>query len=139
MAIHPYLFFSGTCRDAMTRYQEVLGGELDVMTNADAPPGEGMGPEHADLVLHANLTLPDGSLIMASDDPGGDGSGVKGAGVYWGTGDLAEAQRVFEALAEGGEVQMPWGEVFWAPGFGTCVDRFGVSWMISGEPTDAPS
>lgn len=139
MALYPYLYFSGTCREAMTRYQEVFGGELDIMSNADAPPGEGMGAEHDDLIMHAALILPDGDMLMASDDPSGDGGPKRGVSPYWGTTDADEARRVFEALAEGGEVQMPYGEVFWAPGFGTCIDRFGVPWMIGAEPAEAPA
>ncbi len=135
MSLHPYLFFSGTCREAMTRYQEVLGGELEIMTTADMPPGEDPGMEMApDAVMHASLTLPEGAMIMASDDPTGDASGVKGVALYLSYRQLDEVRRVFEALAEGGEVQMPLEPVFWSPLFGACVDRYGVSWMLSGEP-----
>lgn len=133
MSLHPYLFFSGTAREAMTRYQEVLGGKLEIMATADMPPGEsdmGMAPE---AVMHAALTLDDGSLIMASDDPTGDGAGVKGVALHLGYTDLDEVRRVFDALADGGEVQMPLEPVFWSPLFGACVDRFGVSWMLSAE------
>lgn len=137
MSLHPYLFFSGTAREAMTRYQAVLGGELEIMAASDAPAGEDLGMELApDSVMHASLTLPDGSLIMGSDDPTGDGSGVKGIALHLGYRDLDEVRRVFAALAEGGEVQMPLERVFWSPLFGACVDRFGVSWMLSGEPEE---
>jgi PhnB protein len=134
MPLHPYLFFSGTAREAMTRYQEVLGGELEMMAAAEMPPGEDPGmPMAPDAVMHAALTLGDGTLILASDDPTGDGAGVKGVALHLSYGDLAEVRRVFDALAEGGEVQMPLEPVFWSPLFGACVDRFGVSWMLSGE------
>jgi PhnB protein len=86
-----------------------------------------------DAVMHAALTLPDGSLIMGSDDPTGDGGGVKGVALHLSYEDLDEVRRAFDALAEGGEVQMPLEPVFWSPLFGACVDRFGVSWMLSGE------
>lgn len=134
MALYPYLFFSGTAREAMTRYQEVLGGQLDVMLVADAPPDSTDGMEMApDAVMHAALTLDDGTMILASDDPTGDGAGVKGIALHLSFDDLDHVRRVFDALAEGGEVQMPLAEVFWSPLFGACVDRFGVSWMLSGE------
>jgi len=134
MPLHPYLFFSGTAREAMTRYQEVLGGELEVMAFSEMPPGEEPGMEMApDAVMHAGLTLGDGTLIMASDDPTGDGSGVKGVALHLSFADLDEVRRVFDELAAGGEVQMPLEPVFWSPLFGACVDRFGVSWMLSGE------
>jgi PhnB protein len=134
MALHPYLFFTGTAREAMTRYQEVLGGELDLMTMAEMPPGEDPGMEMApDAVMHAGLAFGDGELIMASDDPTGDGAGVKGVALHLSFADHDEVRRVFDALAEGGEVQMPLEAVFWSPLFGACVDRFGVSWMLSAE------
>jgi PhnB protein len=134
MSLHPYLFFSGTAREAMTRYQQVLGGQLEIMAFSDMPPGEQPGMEMApDAVMHAALTLDDGSLIMASDDPTGDGGGVKGVALHLSDADLDEVRRMFDALSEGGEVQMPLEPVFWSPLFGACVDRFGVSWMLSGE------
>lgn len=134
MSLHPYLFFSGTARQAMTRYQSVLGGELEIMAASEMPEGEDPGMEMApESVMHAALTLPDGALIMGSDDPTGDGSGVKGVALHLSYEDHDEVHRVFDALAEGGEVQMPLEPVFWSPLFGACVDRFGVSWMLSAE------
>lgn len=136
MSIHPYLFFSGTCREAMTRYHEILGGELDVMTFADLPEGEEGPPMEVagEMVMHAAIALGD-DLIMASDDPTGDGAGVKGMSINLTLDDQAEARRVFEALADGGEIEMPLGETFWSPCFGSCVDRFGVPWMVNVEPS----
>jgi len=137
MALHPYLFFSGTAREAMTRYHEILGGDLEIMAFSERPAGEDPGVDMApDAVMHAALTFGDGELLMASDDPTGDGAGVKGAALHLSFADLDEVRRVFDALAEGGEVQMPLEPSFWSPLFGTCVDRFGVSWMLSGEADD---
>lgn len=135
MSLHPYLFLSNTCREAMTRYAEILGGELEIMTVADMPPGEEPppGPPNPDLVIHAALTFGDGDLLMASDDPTGDGAGMKGAAVNITLSDRDEATRIFDALAEGGDIQMPMGETFWSPLFGMCVDRFGVAWMVDVE------
>jgi PhnB protein len=133
MSLYPYLFFSGTAREAMTTYQRVLGGELEIMAFSELPDGEDPGMEMApDAVMHAALTLPDGALIMGSDDPTGDGAGVKGVALHLEYDDQDQVRRVFDALAEGGEVQMPLEPVFWSPLFGACVDRFGVSWMLSG-------
>lgn len=132
MSLHPYLFFTHTAREAMTRYQEILGGQLDIMSFADLPEGENPpfdAPD--DMVVHAALTFGEGDLLMASDDPTGDGSGVKGAAINITLADQDEARRIFEALADGGEVQMPLGETFWSPLFGSCVDRYGVSWMVN--------
>jgi PhnB protein len=133
MAIHPYLFFSGNCREAFTRYQEIFGGELELMTASDAPEGENWPADQPDLIMHAALTFED-NLLMASDDPTGDGGPVKGIAVNYSTGDIAEADRVFEALAKDGNITMPLAETFWSPNFGMCVDEFGTPWMINVEP-----
>ena len=134
MALYPYLFFTNTTREAMTRYHEILGGQLDIMNFTDLPASE-ESPFDApdDFVVHAALTFADGDRLMASDDPTGDGAGVKGAAVNITLDDPDEARRIFEALAEGGSVGMALGETFWSPLFGSCVDRFGVAWMVNVE------
>ena len=137
MSLHPYLFFSGTCRDAMTRYQEVFGGQLDIMDMSSAPEGETMPGATPDMIMHAALTFDDGALLMASDDPSGDGSGVQGASINHTLTDEADARRIFEALAEGGTIEMPLEATFWSPLFGSVVDRFGVSWMVNVEGEEA--
>lgn len=131
MAIHAYRFFSNNCREAMTRYQEILGGDLEVMSGGDMPPGEEMPDDFPpDAVMHASITLPDGGLLMASDDPSGDGGPVKGVSLYYTAESVDDAERIFGELADGGSVDMPLEEVFWALRFGSCTDRFGTSWMI---------
>jgi PhnB protein len=136
MALYPYLFLSGTCREAFTRYQEVFGGELVLLPMSDMPSEEGMeegmAASHPDLIMHAALTF-DGQLLMGSDDPTGDGGPMRGISVNYTAPDVADVKRVFDALADGGEVTMPLSETFWAPLFGVCVDRFGVPWMVNAE------
>jgi PhnB protein len=122
----PYLTFGGNCRQAFTRYQEILGGELSIMGMDEVPDHE-PPPEQVDLVMHAALSF-GGTLLMASDDP--DFDGVRGMAVSLSVDSANEAERVFAALAEGGEVQMPLGAVFWSPAFGMCTDRFGTPWMV---------
>lgn len=131
MSFHPYLFFSdGRCAEAFQRYHEIFGGELQVMTHADLPEGAepmpGAEPHH---VMHAAVTVGDG-LLMGSDDPTGDGGPKVGIAATYVAPDAQEGKRVFGALAEGGEVQMPFEPTFWSAGFGACVDRWGVSWMV---------
>ena len=139
MSLHPYLTFSGTTREAMARYHQILGGRLDVMTFGDIPEGEDLPPGiPGDLIMHASLFFGDGDRLMASDDPSGDGSGVKGVSLNITLHDQAEGRRIFEALADGGTITMPLEATFWAPLFGVCIDRFGVSWMVNvEEATDA--
>jgi len=134
MPFNPYLFFGGNCREAFTRYQEVFGGELVLLTMKDAPPGaHPVAPEHADLIIHAALMF-EGHLLMASDDPTTEDFGpVQGMMVSFSTPDAGEAKRVFEALAEGGTVTAPIGETFFSPAWGMCTDQFGTPWMIGAD------
>jgi PhnB protein len=138
MAFHAYLFFGGNCRDAFTRYQEIFGGDLVLLPMKDAPSEEAVPADQADLIIHAALTS-DGNLLMASDDPTTDGFGpVQGMMVSYTAADVDETKRVFEALADGGEVTQPPTETFFSPMFGMCVDRFGTPWMINTEaPTES--
>ncbi len=136
MSMHPYLYFTNTARAAMTRYHEILGGHLDILGIEAMPAADAdqMPFEVPDgFVMHAALKLDNGDLLLASDDPTGDGQGVKGMAINITLDDQAEARRIFEAFAEGGEVGMALGETFWAPLFGTCTDRFGVNWMVNVE------
>ena len=136
MAFHPYLYFGGNCRDAFTRYQEIFGGEHVLLRMKDVPAGEPVPAGQADLIMHAALKVGD-DLLMASDDPTTDSFGpVQGMQVNYAVGDVDEAKRVFEALADGGQVTLPAAATFWSPMFGMCVDRFGTPWMIS---ADAPA
>lgn len=137
MALHPYLFFGGTCREAFTRYKEIFGGELVLITLNDmpseAPP---VSEEQGELIMHAALMFGD-SLLMGSDDPTTDSFGpVQGMQVNYAVPEVDEARRAFEALAEGGEIRQPIGPTSWSPAFGMCVDRFGTPWMVS---ADAPA
>ena len=132
MAIRPYLAFAGNCREAFTRYQAVLGGELTMLAAADAPPGTGPAPDAVapDAVMHAVL-LVGGETLFGADDLSGQFDGkVHGMCVSYSLADPAEAARVFDALADGGEVQMPMGPRFFSPAFGMCTDRFGIPWMV---------
>jgi PhnB protein len=130
MAFRPYLFFGGNCRDAFTRYQEVFGGELTLLTMKDAPGQDAPPPEIADMIIHAALTI-GGDLLMASDDPTTDTFGpVQGMMVSYDAADVGDAKRVFEALAEGGTVTQALEPTFFSAGFGMCVDRFGTPWMV---------
>jgi len=132
MAFRPYLAFAGNCREAFTRYQEIFGGELVLLTMADTPADAGPPPEGvpSDAIMHAALTNGD-ELLMGADDPSGGFDGtVHGMCVTHSLSDAGDAKRVFDALTEGGEVQQPLAETFFSPAFGMCRDRFGTPWMI---------
>lgn len=138
MALHPYLMFGGNCREAFTRYEQIFGGGLQLLPMSEMPSDQPVPPEKADLVMHAALTF-EGNLLMGSDDPTGNFQGVHGMHVSCTVADVAEAERVFEALADGGEVTMPIAETFWSPRFGMCVDRFGTPWMVNVEAPEQSS
>jgi PhnB protein len=136
MAFHPYLFFGGNCRQAFTRYQEIFGGELILLPMKDVPPEQQMPGAEGDLIIHAALKAGD-DLLMGSDDPTTDKFGpVQGMQVTYSTPDVSEAQRVFDALADGGQITAPAGPTFFSPLFGMCVDSFGTPWMVT---ADAPA
>jgi len=131
MAFHPYLFFGGNCREAFDRYKEIFGGEVFIMTMNDMPSDDPVPAEQRDLIAHAALTSGE-QVLMGSDDPTSESFGpVQGMQVNYDVDDVAEARRVFAALAEGGTTTMPIAETSWSPAFGMCVDRFGTPWMIS--------
>jgi PhnB protein len=133
MAFYPYLFFGGNCREAFDCYKEIFGGELFIMTMKDMPSEEPVPADQADLIMHAALTIQD-QLLMGSDDPTSDNFGpVQGMQVNYAVADVAEAERAFAALADGGKVTMPIAETSWSPAFGMCIDRFGTPWMVSAD------
>lgn len=135
MPYHPYLAFAGNCREAFTRYQEIFGGDLTLLTTADAPPDAGPPPPGvaADAIMHAALVSGDALLMGADDMSGSFKGGVSGMCVNYATADANDAKRVFDALAANGDVQMPIGETFYSPAFGMCTDRFGTPWMVMAE------
>jgi PhnB protein len=129
-----YLFFNGNCAEAMRFYERTLGGKLEIMTGADAPPAAQIAPGDKHLVLHARLAFDDGRSLMASDWMGGQPyEGMKSFAVALGYTKVDEARRIFDALAEGGHVSMPFSKTFWTEGFGMVADRFGTPWMVSGQ------
>lgn len=129
------LLFNGQCRAAFERYAAIFGGKITTMiTFADAP--EGAVPDCAratDGIMHAWLEAGD-QAIMGCDTPPGFGREMAGFSASFHTGDVEDACRVFEALAEGGTVTMPFDTAFWSPGFGMLTDRFGTPWVINTNP-----
>lgn len=137
--IDPYLFFDGNCADAMRFYQSVLGGKLDLMPNSSAPPGQAP-PGNDDRIMHAYLLIAENKALMASDTMAGDPyAGMKNVFVSLAYDDTAEAKGIFDKLADGGSVMMPFEKQFWTEGFGMLHDRFGTPWMVSGKPVKHPS
>src|SRR3989441_10202987 len=114
MQLNPYLLFNGQCAEAFKFYAQVLGGKIDgMMTHAGTPAEEHVPAEWRDKILHARLVVDD-TVLMASDAPPDRYQQPKGISVSLQLKDPDKAERIFHALAEGGTVQMPIEETFWA-------------------------
>src|SRR5260370_26134444 len=133
MQLNPYLLFNGQCEAAFKFYAQCLGGKIDsMMTHAGTPVEQQVPSEWRDKILHARLTVGD-QVLMASDAPPDHYEQPKGFSVSIQINDRGDAERIFNALAENGTVQMPFQKTFWAAGFSSCVDRFGIPWMVNCE------
>ncbi len=143
MKIVTSLSFQGQCREAFEFYARVLGGRITAaFTYGEGPPDmPAMDASRKDWLMHCWLEAGDQALMGADMDiawaPNID-KPKNGFDVTLHTGDIDEARRWYEALAEGGEQTMPFAETFWSPGYGALVDRFGVPWMVNTLPAEDP-
>ncbi|WP_371171346.1 VOC family protein [Aliiroseovarius sp. 2305UL8-7] len=130
----PYLFFNGNCREAMTHYGMIFGKGPEIMSFEDMPEADraSMPGVPDDAVMHAGLAIGDGWLF-ASDDTTGDTPQMAGCNVCVSLAGDDETRRVFDALADGGDVRMPLSPMFWTSLFGTLTDKFGTRWMIMAD------
>jgi PhnB protein len=132
MFIEPYLFFDGRCEEAIEFYRSALGAEVEMLMRfKDSPEPSQMElpPGSENKVMHSSFRIGD-SRVMASDGMCQGKPSFQGVSLSITAADLAEAERLFGALAEGGQVQQPLIQTFFSPGFGMVADRFGVSWMV---------
>lgn len=131
MKMNPYLTFNGNCEEAFNTYAKILGGKIEAMLPFEGTPSEGYVPaEWKNKIMHACLSFGDNKL-MASDGPSDRSEKMQGISVALHAEEPVEAERLFNALSEGGKVTMPLEETFWARKFGMLVDRFGTPWMIN--------
>lgn len=131
MNLNPYLFYDGDCAEAFRFYAEVTGWRLETMMRfGDSPQCDEIPDEHHDRIIHASLETGNG-VLMASDCLPGHYRAPAGTALAVSLDDAKEASRVFDALGEGGRVDMPLEEAFFAHAFGMLTDRYGLSWMIS--------
>jgi len=132
MQVTTYLAFDGDCRQAFEMYERVLGGKITfMMTQGESPMGEQTQPEWKDKIMHAALETPGGGVIQGADHPQGRKVDPAGFCVSVQMDHKADAERIFKALADGGKTQMEFQQTFWSPGFGMCIDKFGVPWMVN--------
>ncbi|MFZ3082970.1 VOC family protein [Rhodoferax ferrireducens] len=137
MQVQPYLFFEGRCEEALEFYRTTLGAKVTMLMRFKEnpePQPPGMFPLGSDdKVMHASFTIGE-TTLMASDGRATGSPVVQGFSLSLSAPTDAEAQRLFSALGEGGQVQMPLAKTFFASSFGMVADRFGVGWMIIVAP-----
>jgi PhnB protein len=137
MAIQPYLFFEGRCEEAIEFYRRALGAKVEMMMrykDGPEPPPPGMLPPGSESkVMHASFQIGDATLL-ASDGHCSGKPQFEGFSLSLTVADEAQADRLFNALAEGGEVRAPLTKTFFSSRFGMVADRFGVGWMIYVAP-----
>jgi PhnB protein len=134
MNVEPYLFFDGRCEEALEFYKKALGAEVTALLRFKDSPDPGMVPPGGEMkVMHSCFRVGDATL-MASDGRCEGRPAFQGFALSIAPADEAHAERLFAALAAGGQVQMPLTRTFWSPRFGMVADRFGVTWMINVAP-----
>jgi PhnB protein len=134
MQVEPYLFFDGRCEEAIEFYRRALGAEVTMLMRwkdcPEQPKNKDMIPPGSEnKVMHARLKIGQ-AAVMASDGRCTGKPSFQGFALSISAANAAEADRAFNALADGGQIQMPMGKTFFSPRFGMVADRFGVSWMV---------
>jgi PhnB protein len=134
MQIDTYLSFNGRCEAAFQFYAKVLDGKIEfMMTHGDSPMAAQTAPDWQNKIMHARLRV-GSKVLLGSDAPPQYYAKPAGFSVSLGVPDPAEAERLFQALAENGTVTMPIQKTFWSERFGMLVDQFGIPWMVNCDP-----
>ncbi len=134
MKLNTYLGFNGNCKEAFAFYEKVLHGKpVMMLTYGESPMADQSAPADRDKIMHASLELGEQALM------GSDACGPmpyqppQGMHISIGFDDVAEAERIYKELSEGGNVQMALQKTFWAERFAMFSDRFGIPWMVNCE------
>jgi PhnB protein len=130
MQIQPYLFFDGRCEEAIAFYKQALGAEVGMLMRwKDSPDKSMCTPGNADKVMHSSVRIGEATVMM-SDGRNTGNPKFEGFALSLDAKDEADAHRMFNALADGGQVTMPLSKTFFSSCFGMCADKFGVHWMV---------
>ena len=134
MQVQPYLFLEGRCEEALAFYRGALGAEVTMLMRFKESPDPGMvTPGTEDKVMHASVRIGE-TTVLVSDGRCEARPSYQGFALSLTVPNEAEAERLFGALGDGGQVQMPMTKTFFSPRFGMVGDRFGVSWMVYVTP-----
>jgi PhnB protein len=137
MNVSPYLSFNGQCEDAFRFYEHCFRGKLGPLFRYEgSPAATQVPPEWGDKIMHGSITIGD-LLLMGADVAPSAYETPKGFSMSLQLTDTDEAERIFAALSDGGEVSMALEKTFWAERFGIVIDRFGVKWSINCGEFDA--
>jgi PhnB protein len=134
MKIQSYLTFNGRTEEALRHYEKALGAKVEMLMRfRDAPDQSMITPGMGDKVMHSAFRVGD-TVLMATDGDCGANKSFAGISLVYNAADDADAKRRFDALADGGQVQVPLTATFFASSFGVAADRFGVTWMVMAGP-----
>jgi PhnB protein len=139
MQVQSYLFFDGRCEEALDFYKKSLGAKVEMMMRfKESPeppqPGSGCGgPGTGDKIMHVSFQVGD-TTVMATDGRAEGKPMFQGFALAITANSTADADTMFNALSDGGQVQMPMTKTFFSPRFGMVADKFGVGWMIMVAP-----
>jgi PhnB protein len=130
MQVQPYLFFDGRCDEALEFYKKAIGADVKMLMRwKDSPDKSMCTQDNADKVMHAQFQIGD-TTVMASDGRNQGQPKFDGFALSIIAKTEAEADKMFGALGDGGQVTMPMSKTFFSPRFGMLADKFGVGWMI---------
>ncbi len=130
MHVQPYLDFNGRCDEALEFYKKAIGAKVGMLMRfKDAPDKSMISPGSENKVMHAQFQVGD-TVVMASDGRNSGQPNFQGIMLSISANTVAEADKIFNGLAEGGEVRMSLGKTFFSPRFGMVTDKFGVGWMV---------
>ncbi|HWM83831.1 MAG TPA: VOC family protein [Pseudolabrys sp.] len=137
MLVQPYLFFNGRCEEAIEFYKSVLGAKVEMLMRFSESPEKPQSPDcvpsDPNKIMHASIRIGD-SMLMGSDGMTGEKPEFKGFSLSLTANGEAEAEKTFNALAQGGQVFQPLVKTFFSPRFGMVQDKFGVGWMVMALP-----
>jgi PhnB protein len=137
--VQPYVFFDGKCEEAIEFYKKSVGATVSMLMrykDSPEPPPPGCGPTDSNKIMHAQFQIGE-TVILASDGRATGNPKFEGFALALSVKTEADADRAFNALANGGKVEMPLAKTFFSAKFGMVIDKFGVFWMVLVTPNPA--